>query len=61
MKFASTTQRWSVLKSQKPNADPYPGLSAITEEDAGIFFGRDTDIVRGLDRLRLVRRNGHQG
>lgn len=44
--------------ADRPNADPYPGLSAFTEDDAGIFFGRDSDIVRGLDRLRLLRRNG---
>lgn len=42
----------------RPDAEPFPGLSAFTEEDAGIFFGRDADIVRGLDRLRLLRRNG---
>jgi conflict system STAND superfamily ATPase/TIR domain-containing protein len=44
--------------ADRPNADPFPGLSAFTEDDAGIFFGRDSDIVRGLDRLRLLRRNG---
>lgn len=42
----------------RPNADPFPGLSAFTEDDAGIFFGRDSDILRGLDKLRLLRRNG---
>lgn len=42
----------------KPDADPYPGLSAFAENDAGIFFGRDTDILRGLDKLRLLRRIG---
>jgi WD40 repeat protein/tetratricopeptide (TPR) repeat protein len=42
----------------KPDAEPFPGLSAFTEDDAGIFFGRDADIVRGLDRLRILRRNG---
>ena len=25
----------------KPNAEPYPGLSALGEDDAGIFFGRE--------------------
>jgi formylglycine-generating enzyme required for sulfatase activity len=40
------------------DASPFPGLTAFTEEDAGIFFGRDTDILRGLDKLRLLRRNG---
>ena len=43
----------------RPNADPFPGLSAFTEGDAGIFFGRDSDILRGLDKLRLLRRRGH--
>jgi formylglycine-generating enzyme required for sulfatase activity len=42
----------------KQDADPFPGLSHFTEEDAGIFFGRDADILRGLDRLRVTRRDG---
>ena len=42
----------------KLDAEPFPGLSAFTEEDAGIFFGRDADILRGLDKLRVMRRNG---
>jgi formylglycine-generating enzyme required for sulfatase activity len=42
----------------KPDAEPFPGLTAFTEEEAGIFFGRDVDIVRGLDKLRIMRRNG---
>ena len=41
----------------RQDAAPFPGLSAFTEIDAGIFFGRDTDILRGLDRLRILRRN----
>jgi len=41
----------------KPDAEPYPGLNAFTEDDAGIFFGRDSDILRGLDKLRLMRRD----
>lgn len=41
----------------RPDADPFPGLSAFTTDDAGIFFGRDADILRGLDKLRVVRRN----
>jgi len=47
--------RWP--PKDKPNADPFPGLAAFTEEDAGIFFGRDADILRGLDKLRILRRN----
>ena len=42
----------------KPDAEPFPGLSAFTEDDAGIFFGRETDILAGLDEFRLLRRNG---
>jgi formylglycine-generating enzyme required for sulfatase activity/class 3 adenylate cyclase len=42
----------------RPNAEPYPGLSPLGEDDAGIFFGRDTDIMGGLSKLQLVRRRG---
>jgi formylglycine-generating enzyme required for sulfatase activity/class 3 adenylate cyclase len=42
----------------RPNAEPYPGLSALGEDDAGIFFGRDADIMAGLAKLQLVRRRG---
>jgi hypothetical protein len=42
----------------KPNTEPYPGLSALGEDDAGIFFGRDADIMSGLTKLQLVRRRG---
>jgi WD40 repeat protein len=37
---------------------PYPGLSAFEEEDAGIFFGRDADIMGALTEVRLIRRRG---
>jgi len=30
---------------------PYPGLEAFTEEDAGVFFGREREINHLLDRL----------
>jgi formylglycine-generating enzyme required for sulfatase activity len=42
----------------RADAGPYPGLNAFGEDDAGIFFGRDADILRGLDKLRLMRRDG---
>lgn len=35
---------------------PYPGLAAFGEEDAGIFFGREADIVAGLAKLKLMRK-----
>jgi hypothetical protein len=38
------------------NAGPYPGLAAFGEDDAGIFFGREADIVAGLAKLRLMRK-----
>ncbi len=31
--------------------NPYPGLAAFTERQAGVFFGRDEDIRRVVDRL----------
>jgi TPR repeat protein len=40
----------------RPNAEPYPGLNAFDEDDAGIFFGRDADIMAALTEIRLVRR-----
>ncbi|MBL8324172.1 MAG: TIR domain-containing protein [Rubrivivax sp.] len=38
-----------------PKRSPYPGLRALDREDAAVFFGRDTAIVRSLDRIRLIR------
>ena len=31
---------------------PYRGLEALEPEDAAVFFGRDADIVSGIDALR---------
>src|SRR6185436_17206104 len=31
---------------------PYRGLEALEAEDAAVFFGRNADIVRGIDTLR---------
>jgi WD40 repeat protein len=41
-----------------PEPVPYRGLLALTEAQAGIFFGRDAPIVRGLDRLRRMATQG---
>ena len=38
------------------NPEPYPGLSAFGEDEAGIFFGRDADIMSALTEIRMVRR-----
>ena len=40
----------------RPNAEPFPGLAAFGEDDAGIFFGREADIMSALTEIRLVRR-----
>lgn len=41
-----------------PDRSPYPGLRALEEVDAAVFFGREAAIVRALDQLRLVRERG---
>jgi hypothetical protein len=41
-----------------PHRPPYPGLLALQEQDAAIFFGRDQEIGAGLDRLSRLRRMG---
>ena len=33
-------------------ANPFPGLHGYEEKDAGVFFGRDPEIARGLAKLR---------
>jgi formylglycine-generating enzyme required for sulfatase activity len=40
----------------KEGAGPYPGLAAFGEDDAGIFFGREADIMAGITKLRLLRK-----
>jgi WD40 repeat protein len=37
---------------------PYRGWEPFEEADAGVFFGRDTQIVRALDMLRTMRNIG---
>ena len=39
----------------EPDRAPYPGLRALEEADAAVFFGRDAAIVRAIDQMRLVR------
>jgi len=56
-KCGITPDRFAWPPPDRPNAEPFPGLSAFGEGDAGIFFGRDTDILSGLDKIRLMRRN----
>src|SRR5271165_1899953 len=37
---------------------PYPGFAYLEEQDAAVFFGRDAQIVRGLDELRRLVSTG---
>ncbi|WP_242702181.1 nSTAND1 domain-containing NTPase, partial [Arthrobacter cavernae] len=41
-----------------PDRAPYRGWEPLEEADAAVFFGRDGQIVRGLDALRGMRSSG---
>jgi WD40 repeat protein len=41
-----------------PNRDPYRGWEPLEEADAGIYFGRDTEIISALDAVRGMRAAG---
>ncbi|MGN7253363.1 nSTAND1 domain-containing NTPase [Arthrobacter sp. SAFR-014] len=43
---------------QDPERAPYRGWEPLEEADAAVFFGRDGQIVRGLDALRTMRGSG---
>jgi hypothetical protein len=38
-----------------PQRSPYRGLQPLEIRDAAVFFGRDTEILQGLDALRGMR------
>jgi formylglycine-generating enzyme required for sulfatase activity len=40
----------------KEGSGPYPGLAAFGETDAGIFFGREAEIMAGVTKLRMLRK-----
>ncbi|MET1034062.1 MAG: TIR domain-containing protein [Arthrobacter sp.] len=40
---------------EDPERSPYRGWEPLEEADAAVFFGRDAQIVRGLDALRGMR------
>lgn len=42
------------------DARPYPGLKALTEQDAALLFGRDNDVLAALDTLRDIRATGRK-
>ncbi len=41
-----------------PGRPPYRGWEPFEDIDAGVFFGRDASVVRGLDELRSMRNDG---
>ena len=41
-----------------PNRPPYPGLLAFQEADAALFFGRSEEILKALETLETLRRQG---
>ncbi len=43
-------------KPAKPGDGPYPGLAAFGENDAGIYFGREADLMAGMTKLRVMRK-----
>jgi hypothetical protein len=40
------------------NRAPYRGWAPLEEADAAVFFGRDAQIVQGLDELPGMRASG---
>jgi hypothetical protein len=44
--------------AEDPHRAPYRGWEPFEDIDAGVFFGRDAAIVRGLDELRTMRLSG---
>ncbi|WP_051027819.1 nSTAND1 domain-containing NTPase, partial [Nocardia higoensis] len=45
---------------QDPDRAPYRGWAPLDESDAAVFFGRDAQILRGIDGLRGMRNSGVQ-
>lgn len=41
--------------ASEPHRSPYRGLKALEAEDAGVYFGRDAQIVEAIDQLRGLR------
>jgi hypothetical protein len=51
--LAASTFLWP--PERRPDRPPFPGLRALDEVDAAVFFGREAAIVRAIDQIRLVR------
>ena len=44
--------------ANEPDRAPYRGLKPLEAVDAAVFFGRDADILRGMETLRDIRQTG---
>ncbi|MFN5997821.1 MAG: TIR domain-containing protein [Paracoccaceae bacterium] len=42
------------------DAHPYPGLGALTANDAALFFGRDVEVMQSTEMIRDIRATGQQ-
>ncbi|WP_236145541.1 ATP-binding protein [Verrucosispora sp. SN26_14.1] len=53
---------WEAPRSRRPvwqsDRSPYPGLSAFTEQDASVFFGREEQATELVRRLHELGRDG---
>ncbi len=49
---AGLSQSGFVFDAQRA---PVPGLFAFEEADAAVFFGREPDVVRAMDRIRVMQ------
>ncbi|MDT5093301.1 MAG: hypothetical protein QOH60_2664, partial [Mycobacterium sp.] len=54
--IAAETFVWPPPK--EPNRAPYRGWEPLEEVDAAVFFGRDAQILRGVDALHGMRKSG---
>ncbi len=45
----------------EPGRTPYRGWQPMEDADAAVFFGRDPQILRGLDTIRGMRATGVEG
>jgi WD40 repeat protein len=45
---------------EEPDRGPYRGWEPLEEVDAAVYFGRDAQLVRAMDKLRGMRRSGEE-
>ena len=45
---------------EEPDRGPYRGWEPLEEVDAAVYFGRDAQLLRAMDKLRGMRRSGEE-